>query len=180
MPPKHQTITPVHHPVHKRRPVATVGVGAVICLALAALIAVRTATAPTPPRPAPKAAQFPPVTPPSTTDWVMYTDTRYPLSFKYPKNWSATSQAAGTDYFITLKPKNGDKEKITVFISSEGYLGFEGLKEEKTTIDGQEGIKIDNSLAGLEHKGLYYTFDAGLNSATEPTFQELLKTVMLH
>lgn len=181
MPTQHQTTTPIHlHPVHKRRPVATVGTGLVICLALVALIAVRTATAPIPPQSAPKAAQFPQVTPPSTADWVTYTDTLYPLSFKHPKNWTVTRHAGSTDYFITLKPQNGDKEKITIFISSQGYLGFEGLKEEAITINGKVAVKIDNSLAGLQHNGDYYTFDAGLNSAAEPTFQELLKTVMLH
>lgn len=181
MPTKHPTTTPTHHhPVHKRRPVATIGVGIAICLALIALLITRTAKAPKEIPPTPMGAQFPQVAAPDTSSWVVYTDTRYPLSFKHPNNWVATSQAAGNDYYITLKPQNNGKEKITVYISSQGYLGFDGLKEEPATIDGKEGVKIDNSLAGLQHKGLYYTFDAGLNSTTEPTFQELLKTVMLH
>lgn len=181
MPTKHQTAAPEQrHPVHKRRPVATAGVGIAICLAFLALLVTRMANAPTPPPPVPIATHAPEVTPPNTNDWVTYLDPRYPISFKHPKNWIAEGQTAGADYFITVRPKGGSKEKMTVFISSQGYLGFEGLHEEPATIDGRDAIKIDNSLAGLEHNGDFYTFDAGLNSATEPTFQALLKTVILH
>lgn len=176
---KHSTTPTHHHPIHKRRPLATIGVGVGIFLAFAALTLSRRTIIPTAVAPDPKAVPFPEPAKPNTTSWVRYTDTQYPLSFKYPKNWNVNNQTAGSDYVLTIAPQDGSKQKMTIFISSQGYLGFEGLKEEPATIDGKEGVKIDNSLAGLQHKGLYYTFDAGLNSATEPTFQELLKTVML-
>ena len=113
-----------------------------------------------------------------TKNWVSYTDPTTKLVFRHPSEWEVSSKTSGSEQLISLVSNEGDATgKISIYISTGGYLGFEGLPQTSTTLAGFEAVKINDALMGLKKQNYYYTFDAGLDPKAVPTFQELIKTV---
>lgn len=118
----------------------------------------------------------------NTANWKDYEDPTYPLSFKYPANWSITTYSA-TDsaigYIIVLSPPDGS-DHIRVYINNEEYVAMDGLKTTKTKIDGTSAVSVHDMLIGVKHRGNFYTFDQGVTPALAPYFKKLIETVSLN
>jgi hypothetical protein len=113
-----------------------------------------------------------------TTSWIPYTDPTTKLSFKRPSDWEVSGKTSGNEQLISLTPTDKNATgRISVYISKNGYLGFEGLPQNNVTLAGYEGVKVSDALLGLKKQSYYYTFDAGLDPKAVPIFQELIKTV---
>ncbi|MCC7356197.1 MAG: hypothetical protein IT410_01100 [Candidatus Doudnabacteria bacterium] len=116
----------------------------------------------------------------STKDWNQYEDSKYPLDFKYPKEWTVTTYSA-TDpnigYIIILKPDNDKADNIRIYINAKGYVATSGLTTTKTTINGINGITVNDMLVGIRQGNNYITFDLGTSPELLPYFKALLSTV---
>lgn len=162
------------HPLHKHRPVVTLFIGFAIILAIFA-----TALASSRVRNAvlPSSGDKNQQVGIDTTKWVTYTDQETKLTFRHPKEMEISNQQAGNERLISLTSKEEPRGRISIFISPTSYLGFEGLPQTNITISGNSGVKVSDALLGIKKGSTYFTFDAGLDSATTPIFQELVKTV---
>ena len=114
----------------------------------------------------------------STTGWKTYQDRAFPLSFSYPKDWTVFSdtQAIPGFYKVGLTPTS-TINNVSIFISDESYLAFDGLKQSPYLLKGNKGIKIDDYLIGVRAGDYYYTFDASLNQNQLKEFTTMLSTV---
>ena len=114
-----------------------------------------------------------------TTDWKVYKDKTYPISFSYPKNWTVQSGPALEKgfYDITIKP-NDKSPNFHISISKESYLGMDGLNLEPYTIGEIQGQSVNKDLVIIKTGEYYYTFDGSLNVKKLPEFTTLLSTVV--
>jgi hypothetical protein len=179
---------PHHHPtrLHRHRPVITMGVGIAIIIAIFAAVLASNKPAQkqmSSSSATPTDAMQPEVTPEpeqlpiDTADWETYSDATTGITFRHPADWAANGEVKDKDYAITITSPQEQQGNITIYVSSDSYLGFDGLPQTKTTIAGLPAIAITEGLAGLKKDSKYYTLDAGLNTRSIPTFQALLKTV---
>lgn len=113
-----------------------------------------------------------------TKDWSIYSDKKYPVSFKYPKEWQVS---AGDDksmgvYKISLKPnKTGDP--LAVYITKDNYFAIEGLPLEQVKFNNFEGVNSNDYIIGLKKDTTYYTFDIGQNVKLQNVFFGILNSV---
>ena len=115
-------------------------------------------------------------------DWKTYTDTTYPLSFKYPADWTITTykspqQAIG--YIIILEPVFPNADHIRIYINNKGYVAIDGLKTTKTAINEIPAVTVNDMLYGIRQNGNFITFDLGVTMELLPYFKALLSTVEL-
>lgn len=167
------------HPLERHRPIVTMGIGFAILLGLMttglASSRVRNSLVPHSVKQARQAFAKP--TPVDTASWKAYADDQTKLSFRYPGDWNVALSSLAQSKLITVASPQGAEGKITIYQSTEGYLGFEGLPETEIDIAGQKGVRIGTGLVGFKKDGIYYTLDAGLDQKTIPTFQELIKSL---
>ncbi len=115
-----------------------------------------------------------------TSDWKNYEDPTYPISFNYPPDWTITTykspqQAIG--YIIILKSNFPEADNVRIYINNKGYVAFDGLKTEKTTINGIAMTSVNDMLYGMRQNGNFVTFDLGTTVELLPYFKALLSTV---
>ncbi len=112
-----------------------------------------------------------------TTDWLTYTDKTMPISFKYPKTWTVkTSTTAQKFYDIALTvPK--EKTAIHFYVSKDGYLGLDGLKQTPYSLNGVKGVIVSDNLIGVKKGEYYYTFDGSLNLNQTAEFTGILNSI---
>lgn len=167
------------HPLDLHRSIVTMGIGFAVLLAImvTALSStrVRERLIPSSVKHATRAQAMP--TPVDTSSWISYTDEQTKLTFRHPTNWTVVSGKAGDGTLLTITSPKEAEGKISIYQSVEGFLGFEGLPEDKTKIANLDAVAIGSSLAGVKKDNTYFTFDAGLNQAAVPTFQEVLKSI---
>jgi hypothetical protein len=113
--------------------------------------------------------------------WSTYTDPAYPVSFKYPAEWSITAAEPTSTlawYVITTAPSKS-ADAIRVYINDKNYFAMEGITTENTTINGLKAISAQGLLVGIKQGKNYYTFDAGTDVTLQPYFTELVKTISI-
>lgn len=160
------------HPLHRHRPVVTMAVGFAIILAIgAASLASSSVRKIITPGNGKQRITI------DTSKWTTYTDSNTGMSFRHPEDWNVASKSSGSDHLLLITSKKEPASRMSIFSSPSGYLGFEGLPQEKATIAGYDWVKVDTTLFGLKKDDIFFTFDAGLNPASVPTFHALLKTV---
>lgn len=114
-----------------------------------------------------------------TSDWKRYSDPIYPLTFLYPEGWTVeTSTNVNGFYDIALTPAKSNTT-IDIYISEDGYLGLDGLKEKPYAIGQAQGKIITENLIGVKTGEYYYTFDGTLAPQFTNEFYTLLHTVTL-
>ena len=115
-----------------------------------------------------------------TKGWQTYKDKTYPISFQYPKGWTAKSTPINKQGFYTITVKPSDKTpNIQIFISQQSFLGMEGLKVDPYTLGTLQGQSVDGSLIALKAGDNYFTFDGSLNTKDVLQFKTLMSTVQL-
>lgn len=117
-----------------------------------------------------------------TKDWKQYEDSKYPLNFKYPKQWTVTTYSAtdpNVGYIIIVKPDSEQSDNIRVYINTKGYVATSGLTTTKTTVNGINGISVNDMLVGIRQGNNYITFDLGTSPELMPYFKALLGTIEL-
>jgi hypothetical protein len=113
----------------------------------------------------------------NTDDWDLYEDDTYPLSFKYPTNWTANIYTKNPDfYIITLKPQ-GRRDNIRIYVSNKKYFALDNIDTTPYTVSGAEGVNVDNMVIGAHFGANYYTFDIGTNTALMTEFNTMVQTV---
>ncbi|MBP9686977.1 MAG: hypothetical protein KBD66_04230 [Candidatus Doudnabacteria bacterium] len=169
----------IQHPLERHRSIVTMGIGFAVLLGLmtTALASSRVRNSLVPHSVKQARQAFAQPTPVDTISWKTYTDGQTKLSFQYPSSWNIALSTPAEAKLITIASPKGTEGKITIYQSSESYLGFEGLPETDMQIAGQSGVSISNGLVGFKKDGTYYTFDAGLDQQTVPIFQELIKSL---
>ena len=117
----------------------------------------------------------------STRGWKTYNVEKGGFSFKYPKDWLVARQRIEFGEVITIAPKEivDNDKKIKIFTLSNSYFGIDGLPTKNVTVNGNEGITVDESLYGFMHNGTYITLDAGYSANAKPYFAALVKSFEL-
>lgn len=117
-----------------------------------------------------------------TTDWQTYTDNTLKISFAHPKEWFVRKQNIESGELITVSPHTvtDTANQTKIFVQNSGFFGTEGLPTTSITINGKQGIMVDEGLYGFEHNGKFLTFDAGYNAEARPYFTALVRTVEFH
>lgn len=115
------------------------------------------------------------------SDWKTYSDTTYPLSFKYPKTWTVTTYSA-TDptigYIIVLNSDKAGADHIRIYINKKSFLAMDGLPTTKITVNKIPAVGVsDNMLVGIKQANNFITFDLGTSSVLKPYFKAILNTV---
>ncbi len=116
----------------------------------------------------------------STKGWSQYEDSKYPLDFKYPKEWTVTTYSAtdpNVGYIIIVKPDNELSDNIRVYVNTKGYVATSGLTTTKTIVNGINGVTVNDMLVGIRQGSNYITFDLGTSPELMPYFKALLSTV---
>ena len=116
-----------------------------------------------------------------TIDWKTYSDSTYPLSFKYPKTWTATTYSAvdpTIGYIIVLNSDKANADHIRIYINKKSFLAMDGLPTTKITVNKIPAVGVsDNMLVGIKQANNFITFDLGASSILKPYFKAILNTV---
>jgi hypothetical protein len=111
--------------------------------------------------------------------WVNYADNQNGILFKYPQSWSVDAQEIEHGSMVLIYPPyiTATDDKIKLFVLDNGYFGIDGLPTKSITVNGKEGIMVDEGLYGFMHNGKYVTLDAGYNSNQKPYFAAIIKSL---
>lgn len=110
---------------------------------------------------------IPPVKTVDTSKWKTYSDSKFPLSFKYNPAWKikpGKTNSEGT-YVLAIDP--GPKYyDLVIYVSNKSFEGLDGLPTMSETIDGELALNVSNLLYGIKNGDNFYTFDSGLSASS--------------
>lgn len=118
----------------------------------------------------------------NATGWENYSDPSGQFSIKYPNNWTFHEQQIENGKLVRFSPitVSDASNQIKIFIMDNGYFGIDGLPTTSVSVDGEQGIMIDESLYGFEHNDKYITLDAGYDIKAKPYFASMIKSINFH
>jgi len=161
-------------------------VGCYVCLVLWANLTsptpdqpdVSTVTILTPHKtPAKTSAASAPVPVVDTTNWQVYSNPQYQLSFLYKPGWKVLP-ALTKDGFTILQVDPGARYyNIKIYINPKQFYIMDGLPTTSEIIGGQTALNVSNALYGIKANSSYYTFDVGWSMSLVPDFDALVHSV---
>lgn len=115
----------------------------------------------------------------SSQGWTNYVNEEYGFQFKHPKNWTTELQRIEHGSVLLVSPPDAtsNDQRVKVFIMDNGYFGIDGLPTTSVTVDGRDGVKVDDGLYGFMHNGKYVTLDSGYGTNIKPYFTEIVKSL---
>ncbi len=167
-----QAVASPTHPLHQHRPIIIMAVGFAVLLSL-----MFTSLASTRKHTAYIKNYVPETITIDTSNWLVYQDTATGLTFMYPADWTIKLMPFESDRAVILTSQKDNKHKISVYISPNNFLGFDGLPQTKVSMSGIPAIAVTDTLIGIHKNNAYFTFDAGLSAPSALLFRGLLKTI---
>jgi hypothetical protein len=110
------------------------------------------------------------------SNWATFTDSQTGLHFTYPPLWSITEASTGNTRSWKLTPL-GYTNHMTISTSAGRFIGISDQELKQISVNGIQGVNLNNKIFGLKHNDTYYTFDIGNNTTFANEFYSLVHSV---
>ncbi len=130
----------------------------------------------------------PPTTPPppqsepvvptvDTSDWKVYTASKYNFQFRYDPSWNIKNGGKKDGYDILEVDPGKKYYNFKIYVSPTDYYIVDGLPATDQTIGGKQAKNIQNMLYAIQDDNLRLTFDLGMSLSLRPQFKAMVESL---